>query len=91
MAGRVTAKKPKKDACVYRLKVTLKRSKPPIWRRLEVRSDTDLEMLHNILQIAMGWSNDHLHEFVIDDAYYSSRPPGFDEDDFDVEAEPGQN
>ncbi|MBF0550941.1 MAG: plasmid pRiA4b ORF-3 family protein [Deltaproteobacteria bacterium] len=91
MAGRVTATKPKNEACVYRLKVTLKRSKPPIWRRLEVRSDTTLEMLHNILQIAMGWSNDHLHQFVIDDTYYSSPPPGYDDADFYVDAEPGQN
>ncbi|MBF0496563.1 MAG: plasmid pRiA4b ORF-3 family protein [Deltaproteobacteria bacterium] len=91
MAGRVTATKPKNEACVYRLKVTLKRSKPPIWRRLEVRSDTNLETLHNLLQIAMGWSNDHLHQFVIDDTYYSSPPPDFDDDDFDIEAEPGQD
>ncbi len=53
----------------YQLKVTLKGSKPPIWRRLLVRSDTPLPTLSDVLLAAMGWLNYHLHQFVVDGEY----------------------
>src|SRR5688500_18355419 len=63
---------PKKpdESPLYQLKVTLKGSKPPIWRRLQVRGSTTLYKLHDILQIAMGWSDSHLHQFIVGDTYY---------------------
>lgn len=48
---------------LYRLKITLRRSKPPIWRRVVVRADMRLDRLHTVIQIAMGWMNCHLHQF----------------------------
>jgi hypothetical protein len=48
---------------IYRLKVTLRYSRPPIWRRLKVYDDVTLYELHQILQVAMGWENSHLHMF----------------------------
>lgn len=48
---------------LYQLKITLKRSKPPIWRRVVVRADMTLDRLHGVIQIAMGWTNSHLHQF----------------------------
>ena len=59
------------DVHVYQMKVTLEDSKPPIWRRIQVTSAVTLYKLHHILQIVMGWSNYHLHEFNIDDVHYS--------------------
>ncbi len=50
---------------VYQLKITLKGSKPPIWRRLLVRSDTPLPVVSDVLLAAMGWLNYHLHQFVV--------------------------
>jgi tetratricopeptide (TPR) repeat protein len=50
---------------VYQLKVTLKWTSPPIWRRLVVRADTRLSKLHDILQVAMGWHYCHLHQFTV--------------------------
>ena len=50
---------------VYQIKVTLKGSKPPIWRRMQVASETTLAQLHHILQGVMGWEGSHLHQFVI--------------------------
>jgi hypothetical protein len=50
---------------VYQIKVTLKGSKPPIWRRLQVTTDTPLARLHRILQRVMGWEGSHLYQFVI--------------------------
>ena len=50
---------------VFQLKVTLKRSKPPIWRRIQVRGSTPLPELSTILQRTMGWAGYHLHEFKV--------------------------
>ena len=55
---------------IYQLKVTLKQSKPPIWRRLQVKADITLYTLHQILQIAMGWTNAHLHQFIVGGVAY---------------------
>ena len=44
------------DLCVYQIKITLMGSEPPIWRRMQVTSDTSLQKFHKILQAAMGWS-----------------------------------
>jgi hypothetical protein len=49
---------------IYRLKVTLKGIKPPIWRRIEVPDGT-LGELHDILQTVMGWDDGHLHQFIV--------------------------
>jgi hypothetical protein len=77
-------KTPKKDRLVYQLKVTLKDSRPPIWRRILVDQDASLGDLHLILQIAMGWEEAHLHQFVIDRVCYGTPDPEFE---FDVEDE----
>lgn len=64
----------------YRLKITLKGSKPPIWRRFEVPSNIPLDWLHAVIQVVMGWTDSHLHEFVIGGERFSAR---FPDDDFD--------
>lgn len=48
---------------IYQLKVTLLDTRPPIWRRLLVPAGLTLEVLHDVLQVAMGWDDSHLHEF----------------------------
>jgi hypothetical protein len=50
------AKKTTTTSMIYQLKITLKDSKPPIWRRIQVKDDTTLYKLHQILQVAMGWT-----------------------------------
>ncbi len=62
-----------KDSVVYQLKITLKGSKPPIWRRMLVSSETRLDKLARIIMAAMGWDNSHLHEFETKTARYG--PP----------------
>ena len=34
-------------------------------------SDSTIADLHYIIQIVMGWDNDHLHQFIIDKQFYS--------------------
>ncbi|SRR5581483_3870355 len=63
---------------IYQLKITLRGSRPPIWRRIQVRGNTSLAKLHDIIQIVMGWTNSHLHQFQIGEKYYSD--PQFDLD-----------
>ena len=50
---------------VYQLKVTLKHVKPAVWRRLQVPCEITMAKLHSVLQDALGWTNSHLHQFVI--------------------------
>ncbi len=52
---------------VYQLRVYLRQISPMIWRRLLVRSDSTIADLHYTLQIAMGWDDFHLHQFIIRD------------------------
>lgn len=66
-------KKPKKESVtgtgptnlVYQMKITLQEVKPPIWRRIQVKGDITLKVLHNIIQRVMGWEDGHLHKFDI--------------------------
>jgi hypothetical protein len=55
---------------IFQIKVVLQDSKPPIWRRVLVPADMSLFDLHKIIQVAMGWTNRHLHQFVKDEQYY---------------------
>ncbi|MCL4178009.1 MAG: plasmid pRiA4b ORF-3 family protein [Verrucomicrobia bacterium] len=55
----------------YQLKITLECTKPAVWRRIAVRGDIKLDLLHAVLQLAMGWTNSHLHMFLIGADRYS--------------------
>jgi len=50
---------------ICEVRVTLKGSKPPIWRKLAVPADIVLADLHEVIQIAMGWTNSHMHQFIL--------------------------
>lgn len=54
-----------RDTQVFQLRVELMHSEPPIWRRLEVRSDITLDVVHRVLQAAFGWANYHLYRFSL--------------------------
>ena len=58
------------DAPIYQMKITLKWSKPPIWRRLVARSDMTLDRFHGVIQMAMGWTNSHMHQFIVGRTLY---------------------
>lgn len=47
----------------YQLKIQIKNSHPPIWRRVVVPSGITFEELAEILNITMGWIGCHMHCF----------------------------
>ena len=49
----------------YKLKITLKGIRPFISRTVAVPKDVTFADLHRIIQIAMGWNDEHLHEFKV--------------------------
>ena len=58
------------EPIIYQLKVVLLSVSPMIWRRLLIHGDSTITDLHYILQITMGWSDDHLHRFRIHGKQY---------------------
>ena len=74
----------KKTQSIYQFKITLRDIRPPIWRRVQVRSDATLGHLHWVIQFAMGWTNSHLHSFSIQGVDYSMAMPDLGLDDLDM-------
>ena len=62
---------------LYQLKITLKWSQPPIWRRVVVRPDMTLDRLHQVIQTVMGWTNSHMHQFIVGRTFYGKPDPEF--------------
>lgn len=62
---------------LYQLKITLKWSQPAIWRRVVVRADMPLDRLHGLIQITMGWTGSHLHQFIVGRTFYGKPDPEF--------------
>src|SRR3954447_13647290 len=58
---------------VVSLKVTLRDTKPPVWRRLLAPGETTLGDLHRAIQAAMGWDDCHLHTFDIEGRQYGDQ------------------
>ena len=69
---------PKPPQRVYQVKVTLRESKPPIWRRLLVSAATPLSRFHEILQVSMGWTDSHLHQFEAGGVVYGMKNEDLD-------------
>ncbi|MGX5845120.1 plasmid pRiA4b ORF-3 family protein [Mesorhizobium sp. ArgA1] len=57
---------------VYRLKVSLPRISPMIWRRLLVSEEMTLFGVHRTIQIAFGWEDYHLHAFRLHGRHYGT-------------------
>ncbi|MDP4014566.1 MAG: plasmid pRiA4b ORF-3 family protein [Candidatus Nanopelagicales bacterium] len=56
---------PLDEVSTYRIRVDLDRADPPIWRRLDLRSDLKLDAVHQVLQVAFDWTDSHLHRFSL--------------------------
>ena len=67
----------------YTLFIRLAEIEPAIWRRIVAPGQLTLHQLHHILQVTMGWTHSHLHQFSVPGAnestYYGEPSP---EDDY---------
>ena len=54
----------------YTLRIKLNGISPSIWRKIEVPSNAKLTSLAEIIITAMGWFNEHLHQFYTKDRVY---------------------
>jgi hypothetical protein len=64
------------ESTVLQVKIKLMgASKPPVWRRLLVPAGIRLDQLHGVIQVAMGWSDYHMHVFSTDAGDYGVLDP----------------
>lgn len=53
------------ETTIFQFKITLKWSKPSIWRRILVRSSSTFKEFSMVILCAMGWEDYHLHSFRV--------------------------
>ena len=73
LVGRVTAK-----TKIYEIKIELREVRPAVLRRVQVPGEMSLAGLHAVVQVVMGWTDSHLHEFDVDGARYGLPDPDWD-------------
>jgi len=59
----------------WQLKIQLLDVAPTVWRRIIVPETIKLPKLHQVFQVALGWTNSHLHEFIIGGVRYANTDP----------------
>jgi hypothetical protein len=69
--------KPALNVKKYTLHISLNHIKPMIWREIEVPSNLTLTSLATVILLAMGWEDEHLHQFIVKKGktplYYSTK------------------
>ena len=56
---------------IYLLKIQMLDIEPAIWRSFVAPASITLDRLHDVIQIVMGWTDSHLHEFTIGKKRYT--------------------
>jgi Plasmid pRiA4b ORF-3-like protein len=74
----------KRTHAAVQLLIELSDVEPMVWRRLLVPDGINLGTFHDMLQVTMGWSDSHLHSFLIGGRTFGEPDDDFDED-FDEE------
>lgn len=59
----------------FDLRISLQYLAPEIWRLVRVPHDIRMDRLHLVIQVALGWTDSHLHHFILPDA--KGRVKGF--------------
>jgi len=67
---------------IFQVKVQLREVRPSVWRWVLIPGEATLGELHEVLQIAMGWTNSHL--FAVDGIWYGVPDPDPDWGDEEV-------
>ncbi|MDE0380525.1 MAG: plasmid pRiA4b ORF-3 family protein [Rhodospirillales bacterium] len=69
---------------VARVRIKLRKVRPPVWRRVDVPVSCTLAELHDIVQAVMGWRNSHMHEFKIGGRSFAALDPDRDPGDGEI-------
>lgn len=56
---------PSEATSLLQLRISLRGVSPPVWRRLLIPERITVAQLHHVMQLAMGWTDEHLHQFII--------------------------
>lgn len=68
-------------AADLQLRIELMHIEPHVWRRVIVPETVTLAKLHQVLQAVMGWTDSHLHEYVIARKHYGTPDPDWPTDE----------
>jgi hypothetical protein len=80
---------PRQITTVYQLKIVLEEVRPQIMRRVLVPADITLNVLHDVLQTAMGWTDSHLHSFSFGGREFTAHYEEGDLEELNMEDERG--
>lgn len=71
----------------YQIKITIKGSKPPIWRRVIVPDRITFADLDAVIESVFGWTHSHLYEFYFkeDDVRFTIDPSYYNQGDAEKE------
>jgi hypothetical protein len=64
---------------MLRVRIRLLEVVPLVWRRLLVPAGIRLDQLHRVFQAAMGWTDSHLHWFIVGDRRFGVPDPDWPE------------
>lgn len=62
-------REPLPNTLIFQLRMDLADARPPIWRRIEIRSDLNLWTLHRVIQGTFDWFDAHLYRFSLGGPY----------------------
>jgi hypothetical protein len=65
---------------LWQVTITIADIEPAIWRRLLLPEGLNFAQLHEVIQAAFGWTDSHLHQFIVGGLVVGA--PEFDEDGF---------
>jgi Plasmid pRiA4b ORF-3-like protein len=51
---------------IFEFKITLRDMPVPVWRKIQMDSESTFYELHQVLQLAFDWQNAHLHTFHVE-------------------------
>src|SRR5215213_4809103 len=68
-----------------RLRVAMREVEPTVERVIDVPAAITLDDLHEVLQVALSWTDSHLHQFRTDDTTYGVPSDGWDDEQREVD------
>lgn len=76
-------------AVILQFKIELLDTSPVVWRRIQVPADYSFWDLHVAIQDAMGWTDIHLHAFMVEDPKLGILSIGIPDPDEEITVIPG--